>query len=254
MKNSRLSRLTAALALACALPLTVSAETLRWTGCGITKKAFMAEVAAAYEAQTGTAITLTGGGATKGIRAASAGTTDIGGTCRHQLKDQNGAISPLEKDAELIQVAWDALVVIVHPSNPVTDISLAELKKIYEGEIINWQELGGADRRIGVVARAGKSSGVGHMFRRLVFADPDYEFKARTLKVKSTKPLEQKVEKVKTAIAVDGISSAKKRKVKFLSLDGVAPSKENISSGAYALYRPLYLAYNESKVSAEAKR
>lgn len=230
------------------------ADALKWTGCGITKKAFISELAAAYEKKTGTEIKLSGGGATKGIRAASAGTTDIGGTCRHWLKGVSGEVNPQEKNAELIQVAWDALVVIVHPDNEVDNISVEQLKGIYDGKITNWSELGGADRPIGVIARDGKNSGVGYMFRQLVFSDPQYSIKARALKVKSTGPLEKKVEKVKTSIAIDGISSAKKRKVKFLSLDGVAPTKENIAAGKYPLYRPLYLALNKANPSAEGRK
>jgi len=237
----------------CVISTASMASELSWTGCGITKKAFLKELAAAYEAKVGIKVKLTGGGATKGIRAASAGTSDLGGTCRHWLKEVNGDVHPQEKDAELVQVAWDALVVIVHPDNPVDGISLENLKKVFNGEVTKWSELGGSDRPIGLIAREGKSSGVGYMFRQMVFSDPEYTIKARALKVKSTKPLEKKVEKVKTAIAVDGISSAKKRKVKFLSLDGVSPSKENIASGTYSLYRPLYLAYNKSKVTEKAK-
>ena len=231
-----------------------TADELSWTGCGITKKAFMTELAAAYEAKAGTKLKLTGGGATKGIRSASAGNSDLGGTCRHWLKDVDGDLHPQERDAELVQVAWDALVVIVHPDNPVTDLSLKNLKRVYDGELTNWSELGGDDRPIGLITREGTTSGVGHMFRQIVFSDPDYTFKARALKVKSTKPLEKKVEKVKTALAVDGISSAQKRRVKFLSLDGVTPSKENIASGKYPLYRPLYLAYNKNQVSAQTQK
>lgn len=244
----------AAVVLVCFISAAGVAGELAWTGCGITKKAFMSELAAAYEAKVGTKLKLTGGGATKGIRAASAGTTDLGGTCRHWLKNVSGEVHPQEQDAELVQVAWDALVMIVHPSNPVNDISMDNLKKIFDGEITKWSQLGGDDKPIGLIVRDAKSSGVGYMFRQMVFADPDYTVKARALKVKSTKPLEKKVEKVKTALAVDGISSARKRQVKFLSVDGVEPSKENIASGKYRLYRPLYLAYNKKKVSAEAKK
>ena len=252
------SRGILALALLGSLVLSLGsvakAVDLKWTGCGITKKAFMKELARAYEQKTGTKIKLSGGGASKGIRAASAGTTDIGGTCRHWLKGVNSELNPQEQDAELIQVAWDALVVIVNPDNDVDDVALDQLKQVYNGEIAKWSELGGADRPIGVIARDGKTSGVGHMFRQLVFSDPEYTIKARALRVKSTGPLEKKVEKVKTAIAIDGISSAKKRKVKFLSLDGVAPTKENIAAGKYPLFRPLYLAINKSKASAETKK
>jgi phosphate transport system substrate-binding protein len=240
--------------LVLSLGSVANAGDLKWTGCGITKKAFMKELAQAYEQKTGIAIKLSGGGASKGIRTASAGTTDIGGTCRHWLKDVNSEINPQERDAELIQVAWDALVVIVHPYNEVDDISVEQLKQIYQGKISKWSEVGGADRPIGVIARDGKTSGVGYMFRQLVFSDPEYTIKARALRVKSSGPLEKKVEKIKTAIAIDGISSAKKRKVKFLSLDGVVPTKENIAAGKYSLFRPLYLAINKSKASAETKK
>ena len=242
------------LALTAAISCTsVGAEELSWTGCGITKKAFMAEMAIAYEEKTGVSIRLSGGGATKGIRSVSAATSDLGGSCRHWLRGVGGDVHPEETNAELIHVAWDALVVIVHPENPVDNISSDQLKQVYQGKITNWNDLGGANKRIGLVTRDGKASGVGYMMRHLIFDDPGYEFEARSLKVKSTGPLEKKVESVKTALAVDGISSAKRRKVKFLALDGVVPSKENIGSGRYALYRPLYLAVNKNTASKAAR-
>lgn len=234
------------------ISFSAQAGELTWTGCGITKKAFMGEIANTYKAKTGVAIKLTGGGATKGVRAASAGTTDIGGTCRHVLTDASGKKHAEEVNAQLTQVAWDALVVIAHPDNPVSNISLDDLKKLYEGEITSWKELGGPDKRIVLVTREGKNSGVGYMFRHLVFGDPNLAFKARSLKVKSTGPLEKKVEKTVTAMGMDGISSAKKRTVKFLSINGVSPTKENIASGAYPLFRPLYLALGKT-ASPEAK-
>ncbi|MEO5365646.1 MAG: phosphate ABC transporter substrate-binding protein [Magnetococcus sp. WYHC-3] len=219
----------------------VQAKELTWTGCGITKQAFMGEIATAYELKTGTKIALTGGGATKGIRAVSAGTADLGGTCRHQLMDAAGKVIPEEENARLVQVAWDALVVTVHPSNPVESIRLADLKRVFDGEVTNWKELGGPDLRIALVGQEGKDSGVGHMLRLLVFNNPNEEFKARSLKVKVSDQMEEKVEQIPGALSIDGVSSARKRKVKFLSLDGVSPSKDNIASGQYPLYRPLYL-------------
>ncbi len=232
-----------------------AAETqLSWTGCGITKLAFMAELAKAYEAKTGIAVKLSGGGATKGIRAVAAGTADIGGTCRHWLKGVGGSINPEEQGAELVQVAWDALAVVTHPSNPVDSISTVNLKKVYDGKITNWSQLGGPDKRIALVVREGKTSGVGYMFRELVFDNPAYEFKALALKEKSTGPLEKRVEKTPGALAMDGISSARKREVKVLSIDGVAPTKDEIASGKYPLFRPLYLTVAKNGASPEAKR
>lgn len=233
--------------------LSCWAAELNWTGCGITKKAFMKELAAAYEKKTGTVIKITGGGATKGIRAASAGTTDLGGSCRHWLREVDGGIHAQEKDAELVQVAWDALVLIVNPENTVDSISLDQVRKVYDGKITNWSELGGDDSPIGVVARKSKTSGVGLMFRVLAFGNPDYDIGARALLVKSTGPLEKKVEKVKTAIAIDGVSSARKRDVRFLKLDGISPTRENIAAGKYTLFRPLYLTINRNNSSKQAR-
>lgn len=175
-----------------------------------------------------------------------------GGACRHRLTTATGEINEQEVNAKLVQVAWDALVVIINPANKVDSITIDQLKKIYNGEITKWSELGGINKPIGVIARQGKNSGVGHMFRRIVFNDPELTYKSRTLRVKSSGPLEKKVEKMSTAIGVTGISSAKRRKVKFLSLNGIAPTKENIATGKYTLFRPLYLVVNKQSTSEEA--
>lgn len=231
-----------------------TAEELSWTGCGITKKAFMAELAKAYEAKTGISVKLSGGGATKGIRAVSAGTADMGGTCRHRLKGAGGSIHPEETEAELVQVAWDAIVVIVNPANPVNNMTVTQLKQVFDGGITNWKQLGGADQRIALVTREGKYSGVGHMFRRMVFDDPEHVFKARSLGVKSSGPLEKEVAKIPTAMGVDGVSSAIRSSVKVIALDGIEPSKENVASGKYPLFRPLYIAINKGKASAATRK
>lgn len=227
-------------------PGPVSAGDLTWTGCGITKKAFMGEIARAYRDKYGKTIAITGGGATQGIRSASSGEFDLGGTCRHWIYDPRGEIIDLEKNAELVHVAWDALVVIVHPDNPIESISMENLKKVYNGEITSWQDLGGRDMPIALITRTEPDSGVGHMFRRLVFGDPGYTFKARSIKVSSTAPLEKMVEKTVIAMGMDGVGSARKSKVKILAIDGIHPSKENISEGRYPLYRPLYIAFNKN--------
>lgn len=215
---------------------TVSAaETIQWAGCGISKKAFMTELSKAYTKKTGINIKLSGGGATKGIRKAAKGTIHIGGACRVSLNQL-----PEERDAFQIPVAWDALVAFVHKDNPVDNITFKQLHNVYLGKIKNWKELGGNDAPINLYVRRGKLSGVGRTLRELVFANYDQEFKA-TYVVKSSGPVEKGVVKDINGLGVSGISSAKKRKLKLLKLDGKAPNYENIKNGSYALYRPLYL-------------
>lgn len=221
-----------------------AAEILRWTGCGITRKAFMVEAVKAYQAKTGVAISLSGGGATKGIRDANMGEADMGGTCRPSLPDRFAAE---EGDAYLTMVAWDALVPIVSSDNPVDSISSGDLKKVLRGEITNWKELGGPDRKILVVAREGKISGVGYMTRKIIFGDPDTDYAADALRLKDTGPVENKVKSDPAAIGMTGISSVRKRlqdgeSIKILTVDGNQPTVANIGSGAYPFFRPLFLA------------
>ncbi len=224
-----------------------SEESLLWGGCGITKKAFMAELAKAYTKKTGIQVNLQGGGATKGIRDATKGSIDIGGACRPIIDGH-----PEERNAYQVPVAWDALAVIVHPKNPVDSISLQQLQGIYTGKIRNWKELGGWNKRIELYVRRGKYSGVGRTLRELVFANYDQNFPGARHVVKSSGPLEKGIQKNVLGIGTTGISSAKRRKVKLLKLNGHEPSYDNIKNGSYVLYRPLYLV-TRGKASSDKK-
>ena len=228
--------------------------TLRWVGCGISKKAYLVALAKAYEKKTGVVIDVQGGGATRGIREVASMSADIGGSCRDVAvvgRDRR-RIFGIEEESGITQVpvAWDALVVITHKNNPVKDISLDNLRKVYLGEITNWRQLGGNDAAIELFARKGKISGVGRTARKLLFNDYEQEFAATRI-FKSSGPLEKEVVANPNALAISGISSVRKRDVKILKLDGKSPSYENVKSGNYLLYRPLYLVYNENSRHAD---
>lgn len=219
-------------------------KTLTWAGCGISKKAFMTEMAKAYEKKTGVKIELQGGGATKGIRKVAAREIDLGGSCRQTLEDPNTLSSHnLERRVQMDPVAWDALAVIVHKKNPVNNITLEQLRKVYTGRITNWSQLGGNNAPIDLYVRKGKISGVGRTIRELIFYDYDQKFSSPRMQVKkSSGPIEKAIAKdAVNAIAITGISSAKRRSVKLLKLSGHDPSYENIKNGSYLLYRPLFL-------------
>lgn len=214
---------------------SAAAGKIRYVGCGIVKKAFMAELAKAFTARYGIEVEIAGGGATRGIREVSSGKADMGGTCRHALEVSE------EANVKLHHVAWDALVVIVNKDNPVDSISLEDLKRVIEGRIKDWGELGGpSGNAVDFYARKGKISGVGLVAREIIFKDPGKEFKAVKF-FNSTGPLEKAIAKDKWAIGLTGISSARKSDVKLLKLNGIDMSKRNIANGSYLLYRPLYL-------------
>ncbi len=222
---------------------------LNWAGCGITKKAFMAELARAYEKKTGVKVNISGGGATKGIRNATRGSIDIGGACRVAMDKH-----PEERNAYQIPVAWDALAVIVNKKNPVNSISFEQLQGVYLGKITNWKELGGHNAKIELYVRRGKFSGVGRTLRELVFANYNQTFPAATHVTKSSGPLEKGIVKNVNGFGTTGISSAKRRDVKILKLEGKAPTFENIKKGHYVLYRPLYLVTKGRSSSPEVKK
>lgn len=216
---------------------------INWAGCGITKKAFMKELATAYQKKNGIKINIAGGGATVGIRGVARGKLDIGGSCRYTLDE------PIERNVLMKPVAWDALVAIVNPNNAFDNITIDQIRGIYTGRIRDWSKLGRKNGgAIDVYVRKGKISGVGSTIRTLVFDKKDLDF-FFTEQFKSSGPLERQIEKNPNAIGITGISSARKRNVKILKLEGKEPTFENIQSGEYLLYRPLYLvlSVNESR-------
>ena len=110
-------------------------------------------------------------GSGSGITAVQEGTCDIGLSSR-ALKDE-------EKSAGLKEtvLAYDGIAIIVHPDNPVSDLSVEQIAKLYTGEITNWSELGGADHAIRVLYRDDQS-GSQRLFEKMVFKGedvPDYE-------------------------------------------------------------------------------
>jgi phosphate transport system substrate-binding protein len=234
---SLLATLTGAITLGNVTEVSASANnTIQWAGCGITKKAFMKELATAFEKKTQVKVVLNGGGATKGIRQTAGLKVDMGGSCRMTLPE----VERKELHVSLHPVAWDALAVIVNPENPVKSLSTEQVKGIYLGQITNWKQLGGADMPIKLYARQGKYSGVGYAIRQYLFQNSGQEFVTDNV-VRSSGPLEKAIEKEVNAIGITGISSARKRKVKVIGFDGKAPDYENIKNGSYGLYRPLYL-------------
>ena len=97
-----------------------------------------------YSKRYGVEIILEEGGSTKAIHDVSAGLVELGGSSRYKLD------IPDEKQAVLMPVAWDALVVIVNRQNPVNNLSIDQVKSIFIGETGNWAKVGGDDYKIKV--------------------------------------------------------------------------------------------------------
>lgn len=193
----------------------------------------MKDAAKAFEAKFGVPVEVHGGGVNLGIRQTLDGKVELGGSCRHLLDDEKaqGAVATI--------VAYDMLVFMVHPGNPVGSLTLDQVRGIFAGKITNWSEVGGPDQKILIVGREGSRSGVGTMFREKVMQG--VEDIPPAVETPSSKETELAMEKTPWGIAVSGISSASLRKVKLLKLHVSDPDRANFVKGTYPLARPLYL-------------
>ena len=206
--------------------------------CHVSKTAYVTDLANAYQQKTGIHINVHAGNSSSAIRDVQNGVADIGGTSRYLIPNELP-----ESSVELLPVAWDALTIIIHQDNPVESISLDQAKAIYTGKIRYWSELGGEEQKIEVFAQKNKISGNGHTLRELLFSNVDKELHTSRV-FDSSDLLKQALTENPNAIAIIGVSSARLQGIKIVALDGVSPSVENIKSGEYGLYRPLYLSYN----------
>ena len=193
-------------------------------------------------------ISVRGGGSGVGIAALIDGTCDIAMASRpmktKELKSARGkGINPLAT-----VIAKDGIAIIVHPSNPLSEITLAQLKDIYTGKISNWKDVGGKPGKIVVISRD-VASGTFEVFKKIVLKGA--KTRADALMLASNKAVATTVEKTPGAIGYVGLGYISS-KVKALAVDGVEPTKETVVSGKYKLARPLYL-YTDGKPTGLAK-
>ncbi|MFH0910000.1 MAG: phosphate ABC transporter substrate-binding protein [Planctomycetota bacterium] len=203
-------------------------------------------------------VTVTGGGSGTGIAALLNGTTDICNASRKiQEKELDEAakrgIAPREHVAAL-----DGIAVVVNPANPVSELTLEQLKKIYIGTYPRWSAVGGPDWAIVLLSRE-TSSGTYAFFQEEVLGRMDYAPSA--LLMPATSAIVQAVAEDKGAIGYVGLGYPEeaKGKVKVLKVKkdkdapAVAPTVGTVPSGEYPIARALYLYTNgEPKGSIRA--
>ena len=194
-------------------------------------------------------IIVTGGGSGVGIAALMENTTDIAMASRSIKFGEKMKFAEEGLKAAEVTVAYDALAVVVHPSNPVSRLTREQLEAIFRGKITNWKEVGGEDRKIVVYSRE-TSSGTYEFFKESVLENKNYM--SSILSMPATGAIIQSVRQTKGAIGYIGLAYLN-RYVKALavSYDGgvhyAEPSVENAVNGSYPIVRPLYYYYDSGK-------
>ncbi len=190
-------------------------------------------------------INYTGTGSSSGIADTLSKANDIGVSSR-EIKDT-------EKTDDLKEVvfAHDGIAVVVNPSNPVRDISISDLAKIYTGEITNWKQLGGNDAKIIVVSRE-DASGTRNAFEELIKLEDAGGLVESATVVEGNGTIQSSVAGNPNAIGYVSFAFIDSS-VSSVKIDSVEPTAENAKAGTYSLSRPFLLVYLESRASNEVK-
>lgn len=137
-------------------------------------------------------------------------------------------------------VAMDGVCMVVHPSNPVTALTKAQIRDIYTGKISNWSEVGGASMPIVVISRD-TSSGTYETFEALVMNKQ--KMGASVEYVNSNPQSQARVKTTRGAIGYVGLGFVD-ASVKPIKVDDILPARQTIASGVYPIARPLFMFTN----------
>lgn len=192
------------------------------------------------EANSGTTFTYNPTGSGSGIQAVSEGRCDIGLSSR-ALKDDEKA-SGLKETI----VALDGIAIIVNPQNPVKDLTLEQIAKIYTGEITNWKDVGGEDAEI---VRIGREAGSGTRdgFESITETKDACQYRQE---LTSTGDVITTVSQNPNAIGYASLAAIKDS-VKALTVNGVAPTEATVKDGTYLVQRPFVLVTKEGAALSE---
>ena len=180
-------------------------------------------------------------GSGSGITAVQEGTCDIGLSSR-ALKDE-------EKAAGLKEtvLAYDGIAIIVHPDNPVSDLTLEQIAKLYTGEITNWKDVGGNDAEVVLIGREA-ASGTRDGFESITGTKDKCRYRQE---LTSTGDVITAVSQNPDAIGYASLASVKDT-VKALNVGGVTPSEATVKDGSYLVQRPFVLVTVEGKALSPA--
>jgi phosphate transport system substrate-binding protein len=173
-----------------------------------------------------------GGGSTAGIEAVKTHAAHIGMSSRSLMAE--------EKNLYAVTIAKDAIAIIVHPENPIQDVSLSQIRQVFAGKIRTWNEIEGHLRPIVLVTRE-EGSGTREAFQKMVMGKEEINLEA--LVQDSNGAIRQVVGSDPNAIGYISLGLVNET-VKTLKISGVEPNLKNIFYGQYRLVRPFLFVFN----------
>lgn len=175
-------------------------------------------------------VLVSGVGSSAGIESVSTGSSDIGTSSRD--------LKPEEQDYGLVDtpIAYDAIAVIVHPDNPVKNLTKDQVKAVFQGKIRNWKDVGGEDQPIHLVNRD-QASGTREAFSKIVMDSEPFDPNAAVLP--GTGQVRAVVADAPGAVGYISFGFVTSS-VRTVAIDGVEPSEASVFSGTYPVQRTLH--------------
>lgn len=189
-------------------------------------------------------ININGTGSSDGVKAANQGTSELGMSSRGLKTEEKGF------GLDELVIAVDGIAVIVHPENPLNNLSLEQIQGIYTGSISDWSEVGGKAGKIAVISRE-PGSGTRGAFEEIV------EFKDKLVlgatEFDGTGAVKAEVSKNVDAVGYISLGSVD-ASVKALKVEGIEASAANVVNGSFKIARPFLVLYRENNINAETRK
>lgn len=154
---------------------------------------------------------------------------------------------------EYTPIGTEAFVFFVHKDNPITNLTTGQIKDIYSGKITNWKDAGGKNEKIAAFQR-NEGSGSQSMLKRFMGDTPIMDAPTEMVNdlmagiIKQVADYKSKTNSIGFSFRyyVEGI--IKNPDIKMISIDGIAPTSENIRNGSYPILTPIYaVTYKENQ-------
>lgn len=221
------------------LPLSLQAKNPRLVIVGSTTLLPLSEhLATHYQKKGGAEVLVQGGGSTAGINAVLSNIAQIGASSRELSSEE-------KKSFKTFKIARDALAVVVHPKNPISNITKEQLKDVLSGKIKNWKDLGvPLDKPIQVINDSA-GSGTRAAIEELVMGKSREKNKKgipiTLMSVVTNSSAEMKLNLAHSKYAIGYLPfSYLDSRVKAVPVDGAPPTYAAAYKGEYPLYRYLY--------------
>lgn len=208
--------------------------------------------AEAFMAKTGIEVAVTGGGSGVGIASMLTGTCDIAQSSRPMEAEELDLAAGKGLSPQETIVGLDGIAVVVHPGNPVSELTVDQLGDIFTGKATNWEQVGGPDSEIVLLSRE-VNSGTHVYFKEHVLRRGEKtsteEFAASALLQPSSQTIADEVAQNMQAIGYYGMGylSPGQKAIAVAETEGgpyVKPLPENVVNGTYSISRPLLLYTN----------